>query len=409
VIRRLVRVLAGVFVLSTFLAIGDAPATSGATGTLPTVSKITPNIGPSTGGTDITITGTNFVSGASVTIGQGDGPILEAIPANNVVVVSSTEITATTGGGAKAGAWSLFVTTAGGTNVGAVKFTYSVPPPTVANVIPNSGSTRDPTTITITGTNFISGARVEIGQGHGITGAIAATDVLVVSSTEIQAVTGNPALAGTFSLYVTTSYGTSTANSDADFTYSVGQRPTVTAISPDSGPATGGTPITITGTGFDLESTVAIGQGNGTTGAIAATDVQLVSSTEITAVTGGGAKAGTFSLFVTTTGDISPASSAHFTYTPTVTSVSPNTGPASGGTNITIMGSGFQSPTTVAIGQGNGTTGAIAATNVDVVSSNEITATTGGGAKAGTFSLLVVSNNVTSPGSFGAHFTYNTG
>ena len=35
------------------------------------------------------------------------------------------------------------------------------------------------------------------------------------------------------------------------------------------------------------------------------------------------------------------------------------------------------------IGQGNGTTGAIAATNVDVASSTKITATTGGGAKAG--------------------------
>lgn len=315
-IRSLIRVVLGVVALSTFLAIGGAAATSGATGTAPTVTSVTPNTGTTTGGTDITIIGTNFVSGAFVAIGQGGGAISGAIPANNVVVVSSTEITATTGGGAKPGAWSLFVTTTGGTNVGTVKFTYSVPPPTVTNVNPNSGSTSEPTIITITGTNFVSGATVEIGQGHGTTGAIAATDVQVVSSTEITAITGNPALAGTFSLYVTTPYGTSTGNSGADFTYSKGVEPTVTAISPNSGPATGGTPITITGTGFATGATVAIGQGNGTTGAIAATEVDVVSFTEITAVTGGGAKPGTFSLFVTTTGGTSPGSNAtHFTYT----------------------------------------------------------------------------------------------
>ena len=41
-----------------------------------------------------------------------------AIAATNVTVVSSTQITATTGGGAKAGTWSLFVTTTGGTSAG---------------------------------------------------------------------------------------------------------------------------------------------------------------------------------------------------------------------------------------------------------------------------------------------------
>ncbi len=33
-----------------------------------------------------------------------------------MTVVSSTKITATTGGGAKAGTWNLFVTTSGGTS-----------------------------------------------------------------------------------------------------------------------------------------------------------------------------------------------------------------------------------------------------------------------------------------------------
>ena len=46
-------------------------------------------------------------------IGQGCYP---AIAATNVVVVSSTKITADTGAGGRAGAWNLSVTTPGGTS-----------------------------------------------------------------------------------------------------------------------------------------------------------------------------------------------------------------------------------------------------------------------------------------------------
>ncbi len=93
---------------------------------VPTVSAVSPNTGPKGGGTAITITGTGFVTGATVVIGQGSGAGTGAIPATNVVVVSSTKITAVTGGGAKAGTWSLFVITTGGTSAGNTgdNFTY---------------------------------------------------------------------------------------------------------------------------------------------------------------------------------------------------------------------------------------------------------------------------------------------
>jgi DNA-binding beta-propeller fold protein YncE len=94
------------------------------------------------------------------------------------------------------------------------------------------------------------------------------------------------------------------------------QAPTVTAVSPNSGPTSGGTAITITGTGFVSGATVVIGQGTGTVGAIAATNVKVVSPTEITAVTGGGSKVNVFNLFVTTPGGTSKANYAgdEFTY-----------------------------------------------------------------------------------------------
>jgi hypothetical protein len=73
------------------------------------------------------------------------------------------------------------------------------------------------------------------------------------------------------------------------------------------------------------------------------------------------------------------------------------------------MGTGFQSGATVVIAQGNGAgAGAIAATNVAVVNSGEITAVTGGGANAGTWAVFVTNpDGGISVASLASEFTYN--
>jgi len=60
-------------------------------GSIATITGVLPISGSSSGGTNITITGTNFEAAATVTIGGA--------PATNVVVVSDTQITATTPAG----------------------------------------------------------------------------------------------------------------------------------------------------------------------------------------------------------------------------------------------------------------------------------------------------------------------
>ncbi|HKP11437.1 MAG TPA: IPT/TIG domain-containing protein, partial [Blastocatellia bacterium] len=85
----------------------------------PNVSGITPNAGPTSGGMSVTITGANFVSGASVTIGGA--------AATNVAVSNGTTITATTPAHA-AGAADVTVTNPdnrSGTLTGG--FTYTAP------------------------------------------------------------------------------------------------------------------------------------------------------------------------------------------------------------------------------------------------------------------------------------------
>ena len=84
--------------------------------------------------------------------------------------------------------------------------------------------------------------------------------------------------------------------------------PTVTVVSPKSGPASGGTSIVLTGTGFTPTSVVSVG---GT----AATRVTVLTATFIIA-TVAPKSAGTYHVVVTTVGGPSASSSSDlFTYT----------------------------------------------------------------------------------------------
>ncbi len=369
---------------------------------------LTPSSSTTTSGSAVTLT-----ANGSDSLGFAIGDVTSATTFTIAPDGSGSSVGAScTGASCSASAPGLYkVTGTDGDATGTTTFTVSpLTTPTVSAVSPSNGPVRGGTPITITGTGFIAGATVEIGQGNGTVGAIAATSVVVVNSTTITAVTGGATKVGTFNLFVTTAGGTSAANAGDDYTYT-GVVPTVSLVSPNKGPSSGGTPITITGTGFVTGATVAIGQGNGTVGAIAATSVVVVNSTTITAVTGGATKVGTFNLIVTTSGGTSAANAGDdYTYNyvvPTVSLVSPNNGPTTGGTPITITGTGFITGATVVIGQGNGLTGAIAATSVVVVSSTRITAVTGGGAKVGTFNLIVTTSGGTSAANAGDDYTYN--
>jgi hypothetical protein len=111
--------------------------------------------------------------------------------------------------------------------------------------------------------------------------------------------------------------------------------PEISKLSPTSGLAVGGTSVTITGTGFTGASAVNFGS-------TPAASFKVNSWTSITAVSPPGTS-GPVEVKVTTTGGTNVASSADvFKYKPpTVTGVSPNTGPTTGGTVVTITGSGF--------------------------------------------------------------------
>ena len=227
-------------------------------GPTPTVGSISPNSGTTLGGTSVTITGTNFVTGATVTFG--------GTAAMNVVVVNATTITATTPTGS-AGAATVVVTNPGGEGGSlASGFTY-IAPPTLSSISPSNGGLAGGTAVTITGTNFLTGATVTFGTA-------AATNVVVVNSTTITATTPAES-AGTVNVTVTNTSGLS-GSLASGFTYIA--PPTVTNVNPNTGPTAGGASVTITGTNYLAGATV-------TFGGSAATSVVVVNSTTITATT----------------------------------------------------------------------------------------------------------------------------
>jgi len=169
------------------------------------------------------------------------------------------------------------------------------PAPTVTGVDPSSGPTSGGTAVAITGTGF--------GGATGVTFDGVDAGFSVQSATSILATTpaGSP---GPADVVVTTAGGASTGGGGA---YTYVARPTVTGVSPDSGPAAGGTDVTLTGTGFTAATAVRFGTTD-------AADFTVESATEITATSPAHAP-GTVDVTVTTTGGTSATGTAdRFTY-----------------------------------------------------------------------------------------------
>ena len=337
----------------------------------PTVSSISPTSGPATGGSSVIITGANLSGATAVRFGGGN--------ASGFTVNSATQITATAPAGT--GTVDVTVITGGGTSAtsAADQFTY-LAAPTVSSISPASGPTAGGSSVTINGTNFGGVTAVTFG-------GTAASSFTFNSATQITATA--PAGTGTVDVRVTTGGGTSAAGAADQFTYVAA--PTVTSISPTSGPATGGTTVIISGTNFSGATAV-------TFGATAATGFSVLSATQITATAPAGS--GTVDVRITTGGGTSATSAAdQYTYiaAPTVSSISPTSGPATGGSSVIITGANLSGATAVRFGGGN-------ASGFTVNSATQITATAPAG--TGTVDVTVITGGGTSATSAADQFTY---
>jgi hypothetical protein len=146
--------------------------------------------------------------------------------ATNVSVVSSSSITATAPAHT-AGAVNVVVTNSGGqsgTLANGYTYTGTI---TVTAISPTSGTTSGGTAVTITGTNFTSGATVSFG-------GTAATNVSVVSSSSITA-TAPAHAAGAVNVVVTNTGGQSGTLANG-YTYTASG--TISFVQANTGPST---------------------------------------------------------------------------------------------------------------------------------------------------------------------------
>ncbi len=160
------------------------------------VTKVSPNSGPTTGGTVVTIdiagsTLQKGTKGVKVSFGGADSTA--------VTVSSATQIQALTPAHA-AGKVDVKVTNSDGTTGDlASGFDYTDPPLAISSISPNSGLVAGGTPVTVTGSGFQSGATLSFG-------GLPANGVNVTSSTQIQAATPAHA-AGTVDVQVTNPNG----------------------------------------------------------------------------------------------------------------------------------------------------------------------------------------------------------
>lgn len=395
----------------------------------PTVTNVSPGTGPETGGTRVTLRGTNLMEPAEVFFGEA--------PATSVVVLDEVSIAATAPAGA-VGPVTVRVVTEGGEAELPEGFTYhrelrldAVSPARIPEEggvqVTLTGKGFDADTLvyldraplrglTVVGETEITGWAPALSPGRPeirvITAAadVRRSDLLVVFATpEISAlapgygpidggaaqellgsgltgairaqvggldadglsVAGDDRVAFTAPALTEGAHDVLLGNGDAQDVLRGGYiafDPNDTTLeilgaTPGAVSAAGGDTITLVGRGFGADTQVAIG----------ATRVEVVALSEnaVVVVVPAGLSVGPQDVTVFTGADSATGTGVFRVFAPVlVDGISPATGPATGGTDVTITGAGFQA------GVDEVRIADVPLTNVVVVSDTELTATT---------------------------------
>lgn len=155
-----------------------------APGPAPAVKKLSAKKGAAAGGTEVTITGTNFVGVTAVKFGTTS--------ATSFTVNSETSITATSPAGTT-GTVEVTVTTPNGESAFTSKDHFKYGNPTVTAVNPSAGSKAGGTQVVVTGSGFALGSDTsfKFGQGIGVTvncGSTTECTMIVPASTKTATV-----------------------------------------------------------------------------------------------------------------------------------------------------------------------------------------------------------------------------
>jgi len=229
--------------MAVAIALGAMLATASVAGvavargsTAPTITSAKPDVGPTSGGTNVLVKGKNLqdVSNGEVYFGSTE--------ATDVIPHSSHEFHAIAPAGAE-GTVSISVRIDAQTATLSNGFTYEEIP-TIQHVTPVRGPSAGGNRVQINGAGLTGATAVEFGS-------VAATSFQVDSDQAITAIAPAEPSKTKVQVTVTTPEGTSPADENGADNYTfVSGLPEVTSVSPDFGVTTGGQSVTITGFGF---------------------------------------------------------------------------------------------------------------------------------------------------------------
>lgn len=309
----------------------------------PVITGVDPSGGPLSGGTLITISGSDFRApkeGESVQVLLRNAAGLE-LAATQVQVVDSATIKAVTPPSTSTGLFDVIVINPDlATAVFKNGFTYLASTMTVVSVTPDRGPVDKPTLITVTGANFdqdkdeAGNVYIVVELGTAEEGYLPAEGVTVSPDGATITAWTPKFTAGTKDVVVRNRFGRATLLQA--FTYYVpSSTPAITGIDPASGPTTGGTAVTIYGERFQAKAQVTIGGRE-------AAQIQVLDPQTIKAVTPAG-QPGPQDVVVTNPDGGQAVLVGGFTYIshPVITRVSPDRGSRLGGTIVTLTGSDF--------------------------------------------------------------------
>lgn len=145
------------------------------------VTGFAPTSGPTAGGTQVTITGSNFSPGPVVRFGTTPATVVSA---------SSTSIVVRTPPLPPGGVPVTVMLTDGRTATAAGTFTVVAPAPIISTVDPAWGSTAGGTLVTITGSQFLEGASVLFGTVPATVASVTSTTITAVAPAQAAGLVG---------------------------------------------------------------------------------------------------------------------------------------------------------------------------------------------------------------------------
>lgn len=321
--------LAGGF---TFVDEADLDAT-------PEIASLTPDRGPTAGGTAVTVVGTEL--DAETVVFFDTAPALDVTAADPDVVVTTPSH--------EAGTVDVVVTDAEGqTTLVEQAFTF-VPPPRIDSIVPTQGPSSGGTYVEISGANFVAGATPSLSSSvmfceeyiSDLDCVPVPDDAVTVVDDGLIAVTTPPHFQGLTDVAVINPDGQDAVAAQAFY---FTPPPHIDWLEPQQGTTDGNEVVKIHGSGFQAGLTVKFSDNE-------ALDVTVDGESQVTVTTPAGAP-GPAAVLVTNPDGSSHTLSGGFLYIqpPEVLSVFPALGPEDGGTLVTIQGDGFVPESVITIG-----------------------------------------------------------